>query len=65
MPEADVHIKAILTRENLKNKEIIIIDPFLDNAGKHRYLQLNKNAVFLEKTLENAIEDGEVLELLK
>lgn len=65
MPEADVHIKAILTRENLKNKEIVVIDPFLDNAGKRRYLQLNENAVFLEKTLENAIDDGEILELLK
>jgi len=64
MPEADVHIKAILTRAGLQNKEVVVVDPFLNDSGKDRYRQMNKNAVFIRKSLEQTIDDGDILDLL-
>lgn len=61
MPEADVHIKAILTRENIKSKEVFVVDPFLNEAGIDRYRQLNQNTTFIKKSLEQTINDGEIL----
>ena len=65
MPEADVHIKAILSRSGTQEKEIIVINPFMDEGCKNRYRQLNKDVTFIEKTFTDALADGDVKAILE
>ena len=65
MPEADVHIKAILSRAGIKKREIYVINPFMDASVKNRYRQLNENVTFIEKTFGAAIDEGDIKRILK
>lgn len=65
MPEADVHIKAILSRAGTHGKKLVVINPFMDDNTKHRYQQLNKNIEFIEKTFTDVLNDGDMDTILK
>ena len=64
-PEADVHIKAILSRAGTHEKKLVVINPFMDDNTKHRYQQLNKNVEFIEKTFTDVLNDGDMDMILK
>ena len=65
MPEADVHIKALLARAQVSEKEIFVVSPSFTDDMKYRYLQLNKKVNFIEKTFSQAIDEGDFIKILK
>jgi hypothetical protein len=65
MPEADVHIKALLARAQVDEKELFVVSPSFTEDMRYRYLQLNKKVTFIEKTFSQALKEGDFIKILQ
>lgn len=56
-PDADYHIKALFNRVNMSKKNVVVIDKFLDDNKKRKYLSICGHIKFKEIAFENCIDE--------
>lgn len=56
-PDADYHIKALFNRVNMTRKNVVVIDKFLDDNKKRKYLSICNHVKFKEIAFENCIDE--------
>jgi NAD-dependent SIR2 family protein deacetylase len=64
LPEADVHIKAILKKSLSPDKEIIVVDTNDSSHFKYKYRELSDNVKFIKASFEEMVNNETVIKSL-
>jgi NAD-dependent SIR2 family protein deacetylase len=57
-PDADIHIKAILSKNLKENAKILVVNPSLSEQARQNYKGLSSNVEFIEMGFREALNQG-------
>lgn len=60
-PEADVHLKALFHRASLETKDVVVVDPFLNDTLRASYLSIAPQARFVTKGFEDVVKGDDLM----
>jgi NAD-dependent SIR2 family protein deacetylase len=61
LSNADVHIRALFQKHLQSSTEVIVINPRITKSLELKYQSIAKNAVFINSSFENLVDDAELL----
>ena len=62
LPEADWHIKAILAKADMRNKKVVVINPFITDFIRRRFLGVCKDCEFVSLSFQDLVNDRELFQ---
>jgi len=63
-PDSDLHIKSIIDRANIKDKEIYCVNNYIDDRLTYNFDVIANSTIFINKTIEEFILSDEFLDVL-